>query len=370
MGLRRTFRCGPRCAAPCMAARPASPPLQRARQRCPASRRHRGRPPLPAALQVGEPGASVWRRPGRARPAPHPLRALLLCRAVRRHHPVCGGAAVAGAQAGQPARDAARPCVPDLAKPSPCVARKRSSEVPLHAPLAVPLRTRPRPPHPTPHHLLHNPLPCTTHVRVCRHGDKVSLFSENGSRWLIADQAIMKCGAADAVRPRWAHAPCGRAHAAAWSRVWQPSAAACRLPTSSAPGWAARSVRSSDLWRPVATSPLPPTTLAPCSPPAPPLPPSPAAGARYGQQPGGAAVHPAAQRERGRRGAGRRDARQAAARAGRLADGGAGRGTPAVRVLACVFYDWVCLRTHVCVCVVIGYTCGASERVCMASTRP
>lgn len=31
-------------------------------------------------------------------------------------------------------------------------------------------------------------------------GDKVSLFSENSSRWLIADQAIMKCGAADAVR--------------------------------------------------------------------------------------------------------------------------------------------------------------------------
>ncbi|KAI3431692.1 hypothetical protein D9Q98_004738 [Chlorella vulgaris] len=31
-------------------------------------------------------------------------------------------------------------------------------------------------------------------------GDKVSLFSENSSRWLVADQAIMMCGAADAVR--------------------------------------------------------------------------------------------------------------------------------------------------------------------------
>ncbi|KAL4439997.1 hypothetical protein ABPG75_002998 [Micractinium tetrahymenae] len=31
-------------------------------------------------------------------------------------------------------------------------------------------------------------------------GDKVSLFSENSGRWLVADQAIMKCGAADAVR--------------------------------------------------------------------------------------------------------------------------------------------------------------------------
>ena len=31
-------------------------------------------------------------------------------------------------------------------------------------------------------------------------GDKVSLISENSSRWLIADQAIMKCGAVDAVR--------------------------------------------------------------------------------------------------------------------------------------------------------------------------
>ncbi|DBA95598.1 hypothetical protein WJX82_008376 [Trebouxia sp. C0006] len=31
-------------------------------------------------------------------------------------------------------------------------------------------------------------------------GDKVSLFSENSSRWLVADQAIMLCGAADAVR--------------------------------------------------------------------------------------------------------------------------------------------------------------------------
>lgn len=29
---------------------------------------------------------------------------------------------------------------------------------------------------------------------------QVSLFSENSSRWLIADQAIMLCGAADAVR--------------------------------------------------------------------------------------------------------------------------------------------------------------------------
>ena len=29
---------------------------------------------------------------------------------------------------------------------------------------------------------------------------QVSLFSENSSRWLVADQAIMLCGAADAVR--------------------------------------------------------------------------------------------------------------------------------------------------------------------------
>lgn len=33
-----------------------------------------------------------------------------------------------------------------------------------------------------------------------RRGDRVSLFSENGSRWLLADQGIMRCGAADAVR--------------------------------------------------------------------------------------------------------------------------------------------------------------------------
>ena len=31
-------------------------------------------------------------------------------------------------------------------------------------------------------------------------GDRVSLFSENSSRWLIADQGIMFNGAADAVR--------------------------------------------------------------------------------------------------------------------------------------------------------------------------
>ncbi|KAL3144719.1 hypothetical protein ABBQ38_001843 [Trebouxia sp. C0009 RCD-2024] len=31
-------------------------------------------------------------------------------------------------------------------------------------------------------------------------GQKVALFSENSSRWLVADQAIMLCGAADAVR--------------------------------------------------------------------------------------------------------------------------------------------------------------------------
>lgn len=29
---------------------------------------------------------------------------------------------------------------------------------------------------------------------------QVALFSENSSRWLVADQAIMLCGAADAVR--------------------------------------------------------------------------------------------------------------------------------------------------------------------------
>ena len=32
-----------------------------------------------------------------------------------------------------------------------------------------------------------------------RRGDKVSLFSENSARWLIADQAVMMNGAADAV---------------------------------------------------------------------------------------------------------------------------------------------------------------------------
>lgn len=31
-------------------------------------------------------------------------------------------------------------------------------------------------------------------------GERVSLFSENSGRWLVADQAIMKCGGADAVR--------------------------------------------------------------------------------------------------------------------------------------------------------------------------
>jgi long-subunit acyl-CoA synthetase (AMP-forming) len=31
-------------------------------------------------------------------------------------------------------------------------------------------------------------------------GDRVSLFSENSSRWLVADQGIMFNGAADAVR--------------------------------------------------------------------------------------------------------------------------------------------------------------------------
>ena len=31
-------------------------------------------------------------------------------------------------------------------------------------------------------------------------GDRVSLFAENSSRWLVADQGIMFNGAADAVR--------------------------------------------------------------------------------------------------------------------------------------------------------------------------
>lgn len=31
-------------------------------------------------------------------------------------------------------------------------------------------------------------------------GDRVSLFAENSARWLVADQGVMSCGAADAVR--------------------------------------------------------------------------------------------------------------------------------------------------------------------------
>ena len=42
------------------------------------------------------------------------------------------------------------------------------------------------------------PFPRSVHARS--KGDKVSLFSENSGRWLVADQAVMKCGAADAVR--------------------------------------------------------------------------------------------------------------------------------------------------------------------------
>lgn len=38
-------------------------------------------------------------------------------------------------------------------------------------------------------------------------GDRVSLFSENSSRWLVADQGIMFNGAADAVRPSAAAPP-------------------------------------------------------------------------------------------------------------------------------------------------------------------
>ncbi len=34
-------------------------------------------------------------------------------------------------------------------------------------------------------------------------GDKVSLFSENSARWLIADQGVMMNGAADAVSGAW-----------------------------------------------------------------------------------------------------------------------------------------------------------------------
>ena len=31
-------------------------------------------------------------------------------------------------------------------------------------------------------------------------GDVVALFAENSPRWLVADQGLMRCGAADAVR--------------------------------------------------------------------------------------------------------------------------------------------------------------------------
>ena len=44
-----------------------------------------------------------------------------------------------------------------------------------------------------------------------RRGDKVSLFSENSARWLIADQGVMMNGAADAVSGAWPpaeEAPC------------------------------------------------------------------------------------------------------------------------------------------------------------------
>ena len=42
--------------------------------------------------------------------------------------------------------------------------------------------------------------PCFLQQAVVRGCLQVSLFSENSSRWLVADQAIMLCGAADAVR--------------------------------------------------------------------------------------------------------------------------------------------------------------------------
>lgn len=66
------------------------------------------------------------------------------------------------------------------------------------APVCPRSHTRPSP-------LLPSLPPC---LPTCSKGDKVSLFSENSSRWLVADQAIMMCGAADAVRGRQPHWAC------------------------------------------------------------------------------------------------------------------------------------------------------------------
>ena len=50
-----------------------------------------------------------------------------------------------------------------------------------------------------------------------RRGDKVSLFSDNSSRWLVADQGVMLNGAADAVRS----APTCRVPTHLWSTLFR-----------------------------------------------------------------------------------------------------------------------------------------------------
>lgn len=46
----------------------------------------------------------------------------------------------------------------------------------------------------------------------------MSLFSENSGRWMVVDQAVMKCGAADAVRAGGGRVPQISTGVVAWRR--------------------------------------------------------------------------------------------------------------------------------------------------------
>ena len=64
-------------------------------------------------------------------------------------------------------------------------------------------------------------------------GERVSLFSENSCRWIVADQGIMMCGAADAVGARQLPPPAPPAEKQPSARACPPPPAGCALPPSS-----------------------------------------------------------------------------------------------------------------------------------------
>lgn len=154
----------------------------------------------PTCAQLGPAGCPARRRTGHPGPAPPARRGVQLRAAGRCHLAVCSRPAGAGPSVSRcppptlwstssastgPLAGTAAGLVPFWCRSAARIPLLGTSQPDAPASLGPPHPSTPSAPVPSPR---------------CSAGDKVSLFSENSGRWLVADQAVMKCGAADAVR--------------------------------------------------------------------------------------------------------------------------------------------------------------------------